>query len=49
MSFWSVVVGSDGTAYALAIERESGASSSATVLAIAPDGSVPYRATIIDP
>jgi hypothetical protein len=48
-AFWSVVVGPDGTAYALAIEPESGASSSATVLAIAPNGSVPYRTTIIDP
>jgi hypothetical protein len=48
-AFWSVVVGSDGTAYTLAIEPESGASSSATVLAIAPNGSVPYRTTIIEP
>jgi hypothetical protein len=34
--FWSVVVGSDGTAYVLAIEPESGDTSSATILAIAP-------------
>ena len=47
--FWSVAVGSDGTAYALAIEAESTSTSSATVLAIAPDSTVLYRATIIDP
>ena len=47
--FWSVIVGSDGTAYALAIEPETGDSSSATILAIAPDSTVLYRTTIIDP
>jgi len=47
--FWSVVVGSDGTAYVLAIEPEPGDTTSATVLAIAPDSSVLYRTTIIDP
>jgi hypothetical protein len=47
--FWSVVVGPDGTAYALAIEPESGGSSSATVLAIAPDSTVRYTTTIIEP
>ena len=47
--FWSVVVGSDGTAYALAIEPESSRSSSATILAIAPDSTVRYSATIMDP
>ena len=47
--FWSVVVGSDGTAYALAIEPEAGTGSSATILAIAPDSTVLYRTTIIDP
>jgi hypothetical protein len=46
--FWSVVVGSDGTAYALAIERES-VGYSATVLAIAPDSTVRYATTIIEP
>jgi hypothetical protein len=46
--FWSVVVGSDGTALALAIERES-AGYSATVLAIAPDGTVRYATTIVEP
>jgi len=47
--FWSVVVGSDGTAYALAIEPETGDSSSASILAIAPDSTVLYATTIIDP
>jgi hypothetical protein len=47
--FWSVVVGSDGTVYALAIERESRDSSSATILAIAPDSTVRWASTIIEP
>jgi hypothetical protein len=47
--FWSVVVGSDGTAYALAIEPESGDASSATVLAIAPDSTVVWKRTIVTP
>jgi hypothetical protein len=47
--FWSVVVGSDGTVYALAVELESASTSSATILAIAPDSTVLYRTTIIDP
>ena len=47
--FWSVVVGSDGTAYALAVESEAGGASSATILAIAPDSTVFWRATIIEP
>ncbi len=47
--FWSVVVGSDGTAYALAIEPEAGVSSSASILAFAPDSTVLYTTTIVDP
>jgi len=47
--FWSVVVGSDGTVYALAIELESSNTSSATILAIAPDSTVLFRTTIVDP
>ena len=47
--FWSVVVGSDGTAYALAIEPEPGDTSSASILAIAPDSTVLWTTTIIDP
>lgn len=47
--FWSVVVGADGTTYALAIEPEAGGASSATILAIAPDSTVIYATTIVDP
>ena len=46
--FWSVVVGSDGTAYALAIDPEGVNASSATILAIASDGTVLWSSTIID-
>jgi hypothetical protein len=48
-AFWSVAVASDGTAYALAIEPESGGKSWASILAIAPDSAIRYSATIIDP
>jgi hypothetical protein len=48
-AFRSVVAGSDGTAYALAIEPETNGSSSATILAIAPDGTALYRTTVIEP
>jgi hypothetical protein len=47
--FWSVVVGSDGTVYALAIEPEAGGKSSATILAIAKDGTVRSRTTVVEP
>jgi hypothetical protein len=47
--FWSVVVGSDGTAHALAIEPEAGDASSASILAIAPDSTVLHVTTIIEP
>ncbi len=47
--FWSIAVGSDGTIYALAIEPEAGGASSASILAIDPDSTVRYTATIIDP
>jgi hypothetical protein len=47
--FWAVAVGSDGTAYALAIEPEAGGKSSASVLALAPDSTVRWTTTIIDP
>lgn len=46
--FWMVVVGSDGTAFALAVEQES-IGYSATVLAIAPDSTVRYATTIVEP
>ena len=47
--FWSIAVGSDATIYALAIEPEAGGASSASILAIEPDSTVRYTATIIDP
>jgi hypothetical protein len=47
--FWSVVAGPGGTAYALAVEPESGGKSSASILAIAPDSTVRWTTTIIDP
>jgi hypothetical protein len=47
--FWSIVVGSDGTAFALAIEPEAGDTFSASILAIAPDSTVLYTTTIIEP
>jgi outer membrane protein assembly factor BamB len=47
--FWKVVVGADGTVYALAIEPESSKTSSATILAIAPDSTVLWTTTIIEP
>ncbi len=47
--FWSVVVGPEGTAYALAYEPEAGDKSSASILAIAPDSTVRWTTTIIEP
>lgn len=47
--FWSVVVGLDGTIFAVAFEPEGGGMSSATILAIAPDSTVLWTATIIEP
>ncbi len=47
--FWSVVAGSDGTAYGLAIEPEPNGSHSATILSLAPNSNVDYTATIIEP
>jgi hypothetical protein len=47
--FWSIVVGSDGTAYALAVEPEAGDSYSASILAFAPDSTVLYTTTIVEP
>lgn len=47
--FWSVVVGSDGTVYALVIEPEADEGSSASILAIAPDSTVVSVTTIIEP
>ena len=47
--FWSVAVGSDGIVFALAIEPEPGDAFSASILAIAPDSTVLYTTTIIEP
>lgn len=47
--FWSVVAGSDGITYALAVELESSSTSSASIVAMAPDSTVLYTTTIIDP
>lgn len=47
-AFWSVVVGPDGTTYALAVEPESGDRSSATILGVAPESTVRYRTTVVD-
>jgi hypothetical protein len=48
-AFWSVDVGADGTVYALAVEPETGRMTSATILAIAPDSTVRYRTTVVEP
>jgi hypothetical protein len=46
---WSVVVAPTGTAYALAVEPEPNRSHSATILSLAPDSTVLYTLTIIEP
>jgi hypothetical protein len=48
-AFWSVIVGDDGTAFALAIEPEGDDATSATIVAIAPDSTILYAATVIEP
>ncbi len=47
--FQSVVVGPDGTAHALAVEPEVGGGYSASILTLAPDSTVLYTTTIIEP
>ena len=47
--FWSVAVASDGTVFALAVEPEAGGTTSATILAMANDGTVLSRTTVIEP
>ncbi|MDQ2966528.1 MAG: hypothetical protein M3R57_11850, partial [Chloroflexota bacterium] len=47
--FWSVASGSNGTAYALAVELETSTSSSASIVAFAPDSTVLYTTTIVEP
>jgi outer membrane protein assembly factor BamB len=44
---WALAVGGDGTVYTIAYEPEAGGTSTATLLAIAPDSSILYRTTII--
>lgn len=46
--FWEVIVGADRTVYALAAEPESGGAS-ITLLAFAPDSSVLWRVTLVEP
>jgi hypothetical protein len=46
--FRSVVVGSDGTAYAVAIDRVT-EPTTATILAIGPDGTIRYRVPVVVP
>ena len=48
-TWWSVVVASDETVYALAVEPEPRDRTSATVLDIALDSSVRYRTTVVSP
>ena len=47
--FWSAAVGTDGTVFALVVEPEIGGKSSATILGIAPDSTVRWRTTVIEP
>lgn len=47
--FWSIAVGADGTVYTIAYEPAPGGTSTATLLAIAPDSTILYRTTIIAP
>ena len=49
MLFRSVVVGPEGTAYALSVEPEADQRTSATILAIDLDGTVRYRTTVVEP
>jgi hypothetical protein len=45
-AFTSVVIGPDGTVYAVATEPEAGDRFSVTILAITPNGRVRYRTTV---
>jgi hypothetical protein len=47
--FWSIVAAPNGSSYALAIEPEPNGSHSATILKIAPDSTVQYTVTIVEP
>jgi hypothetical protein len=47
--WWTSAVAADGTAFGLAVEPEAGGSTSATIVAIAKDGSVRSRTTVVAP
>jgi hypothetical protein len=47
--FWAVMTASDGTSYALAVELETPTTSSATIVGLAPDSTVLFSTTIVDP
>ncbi len=47
--FWAVAAGDDATVFSLAVEPETGGTTSATILALAPDSSARYRTTIVEP
>ena len=47
--FWSVAVAADGTVFALVIEPEKGLTNSATILGIAPDSTVRFAKTLMEP
>jgi hypothetical protein len=47
--FRAVVIGTDGTVFALATEPESADTDSWTILAVAPDSTVHWRMTAVDP
>jgi hypothetical protein len=48
-TFGSIVVGDDGTVFALAFEPEGAAGVAGTILAIEPDGRTRYRLTVAEP
>jgi hypothetical protein len=48
-AFWSVAAAADGMAYVLALEPETRAAASATILGIAPDSTVVFTTTIVEP
>jgi len=47
--FWTVVVGSDGTVYELAVEPEPGGAITRSIRASAPDSTVVWTTAIVEP
>lgn len=47
--FWSAVVKPDGTVHMVAVEPEAAGATSATILGVAPDGTVRVRTTVVEP